>query len=56
MYRITDQLKNIGFSINRLDYLINRNNNKREFNTLEYFCIYIILEDIQLTIDNVPTR
>ncbi|MET3036070.1 AraC family transcriptional regulator [Chryseobacterium sp. NRRL B-14859] len=53
MYKITDQLKNIGFSINRLDYIINRNNNKRELSTLEYFCIYIILEDIQLTVENV---
>ncbi|MFP8894586.1 MULTISPECIES: AraC family transcriptional regulator [Chryseobacterium] len=54
MYKITDQLKNIGFSINRLDYIIARNNNKREFNTLEYFCIYIILENTQLTVENVP--
>ncbi|MEJ5049752.1 AraC family transcriptional regulator [Chryseobacterium culicis] len=54
MYKITDQLKNIGFSINRLDYIITRNNNKREFSTLDYFCIYIILEDIQLTVENVP--
>ncbi|WP_312992876.1 helix-turn-helix domain-containing protein [Chryseobacterium flavum] len=54
MYKITDQLKNIGFSINRLDYIISRNNNKRELNTLEYFCIYIILEDIILTVEDVP--
>ncbi|NIF06484.1 helix-turn-helix domain-containing protein [Chryseobacterium sp. Tr-659] len=53
MYKITDQLKNIGFSINRLDYIISRNNNRRELNTLEYFCIYIILEDIHLTVESV---
>ncbi|MFP7655598.1 helix-turn-helix domain-containing protein [Chryseobacterium proteolyticum] len=53
MYIITDQLKDNGFSINRLDYIIKRNNNKREMNTLEYFCIYIVLEDITLTVEDV---
>ncbi|MBK1897352.1 helix-turn-helix domain-containing protein [Chryseobacterium paridis] len=54
MYTITEQLKDNGFSINRLDYIMKRNNNRRELNTLEYFCIYIILEDIKLTVEDVP--
>ncbi len=49
---ITDQLRENGFSINRLDQIIKRNNNKRQFNTLEYFCIYIIMEDLQLIVEN----
>ncbi|WP_029292446.1 helix-turn-helix domain-containing protein [Chryseobacterium hispalense] len=52
MYIITDQLKENGFSVNRLDQIIKRNNNKRQFNTLEYFCIYIIMENIKLTVEN----
>jgi AraC-like DNA-binding protein len=54
MYVITDHLKNLGFSINTLNNIIQRNNNKRSFNTLEYFCIYIIIEDITLEIENIP--
>ncbi|SEM29428.1 AraC-type DNA-binding protein [Chryseobacterium taichungense] len=52
MYIITNQLRENGFSVNRLDQIIKRNNNKRKFNTLEYFCIYIIMEDIQLKVEN----
>jgi len=52
MYIITDQLKENGFSVNRLDQIIKRNNNKRQFNTLEYFCIYIIMENIGLIVEN----
>lgn len=52
MYIITDQLRENGFSINRLDQIIKRNNNKRQFNTLEYFCIYIIMEDLHLIVEN----
>lgn len=52
MYIITNQLKENGFSVNRLDQIIKRNNNNRKFNTLEYFCIYIIMEDIQLKVEN----
>jgi len=53
MYTVTEPLKNVGFSINQLDYIIKRNSYEREFSTLEYFCIYIILEDMQLTVENV---
>lgn len=54
MYKITNQLKNIGFSINRLEYIIERNNHKREFSTLDHFCICIFLDDIQIIVENVP--
>ncbi len=52
MYIITDQLRENGFSVIRLDQIIKRNNNKRKFNTLEYFCIYIIMEDLHLIVEN----
>ncbi len=54
MYIITDQLQNIGFNVNRLDHLIKRNHFGRKFNTLEYYCIYIIMETIDLEIENMP--
>lgn len=54
MYKITQQLKNIGFSLNKLDYIIERNNYKREFATADYFCIYIFLDDIRIIVENVP--
>ncbi|KFF07788.1 helix-turn-helix domain-containing protein [Chryseobacterium luteum] len=53
MYIVTDQLKEIGFSINRLDYIIKRNHGHRKFNTLDYYCIYIILQDIDLLVENI---
>lgn len=53
MYVITDQLRNLGFSVNTLNNLIIRNNNIRKFNTLEYFCIYIIMEDIHIEVENM---
>lgn len=54
MYVITDQLKNIGFSVSRLDDIIKRNNYNRKFHTMEYYCIYIFMEDIDLEIENIP--
>lgn len=54
MYITTDQLKDIGFSVNRLNHIIRRNNNKKKLNTLEFYCIYIILKDIRLTVENIP--
>ncbi|WP_027388770.1 helix-turn-helix domain-containing protein [Chryseobacterium gregarium] len=53
MYVITDQLKSIGFNINSLSDIIRRNNNIREFSTLEFYCIYIIMEDVNLEVENV---
>lgn len=53
MYVITDQLKSIGFNINSLSDIIRTNNNNRQFSTLEFYCIYIIMEDIDLEVENV---
>lgn len=53
MYIITDQLKDIGFSVNRLDHIIKRNNNKRKLNTLEFYCIYIVMQNIRITVENI---
>ncbi|WP_294274718.1 helix-turn-helix domain-containing protein [uncultured Chryseobacterium sp.] len=53
MYVITDQLRNLGFSVNKLNNLIERNNNIRTFSTLDYFCIYIIMEDIRLEVEGI---
>ncbi len=54
MYIITDQLKNLGVSLNRMDQLIERNNFKRQFSTLDYYCIYIFLEKINVEVENIP--
>ncbi len=54
MYVITDQLKNIGFSVTRIDELIRRNNLSRQFSTLEFYCIYIFMEDIEVEVENIP--
>ncbi len=54
MYVITDQLKNIGFSVNRLDNIVKRNNNNRKFHTMEYYCIYIFMEDVNVEVENMP--
>lgn len=52
MYVITDQLKEDGFSTHRLDYIFKRNSGKKTLNTLEYYCIYIILENVQMNVEN----
>lgn len=54
MYIITDQLENLGVSLNRIDQLIARNNFNRRFSTLEYYCIYIFLEHIEVEVENIP--
>lgn len=51
MYQITDELKNNGFSINLISKIIERNNYSRNFNTLDYFCIYLVAEDLQIWIE-----
>jgi AraC family transcriptional regulator, transcriptional activator of pobA len=45
---ITDQIKNDGFSINRLDNMIKTKKDEKKFNTQEYFCICIVLKKVQL--------
>lgn len=54
MYIITDELENIGFSLNRMDHFIKRNNFSRQFSTLEYYCIYIFMEDMDIEVENMP--
>ena len=54
MYVITDQLKSIGFSVNRLDNIVKRNNYNRKFHTMEYYCIYIFMEDVDVEVENIP--
>jgi AraC family transcriptional activator of pobA len=52
MYVITDQLKEDGFSTHRLDYIFKRNSGNKTLNTLEYYFIYIILENVQMNVEN----
>ncbi len=42
IYELSKQLKINGFSINTLKKVIDRNNGNRAFNTLDYYCIYIV--------------
>lgn len=53
MYKITDQLKKIGFSINLIGDIIRRNNYKNQFSTFEYFCILIAENDFDLYVSGV---
>jgi len=53
MYQITNQLNKIGFSINLVSDIIKRNNYNKKFNTLEYFCIFLVGEDLDLKVGNV---
>lgn len=50
MYKITDELDINGFSINPLHLLIQRNQGNRTFGTRDYFCIYIAMENIEITV------
>lgn len=56
MYKITDQLKKIGFSINLIGDIIKRNNYKNQFNTHDYFCILILENDFDLSVSGVRHR
>src|SRR5690554_3598364 len=51
-YQITEELTIDGFSINPAHLLIERSSDLRDFNTLDYFVIHIIMEDAELTVDN----
>ncbi|KAA5532075.1 helix-turn-helix domain-containing protein [Paenimyroides baculatum] len=51
MYQITEELDAAGFSINKVEKLVARNNGKFNFNTLEYFVIYIALSDSCILVD-----
>lgn len=54
MYQITNELKKIGFSINPVSKIIQRNDYSKKFNTLDYFCIYLIPEDFVITVEHIP--
>ncbi len=53
MYILTDELKHLGFSVNTLSALIQKNKGIRRFNTLDYFCICIITKDIDLEVETI---
>lgn len=52
MYKISDELKNNGFSINLISKIIERNNYSRNFNTLDFFCIYLVAEDLEMWVEH----
>lgn len=51
MYILSEQLKRNGFNIDFLHDVIERNNFLLQFNTLEYYCIYLILKDLDVKIE-----
>lgn len=52
MYKITPELSSNGFSILALDEAIKRNHGNRQFNTIDYFAIYLVMNNIQMLINN----
>lgn len=54
MYIVTDELKIIGFSVSTLQKLVQKNSGIRKFNTLDYFCIYIVMEDLTMEVEDIP--
>lgn len=50
-YTITDRLKKTGFSMNPLSYVIDRNQGKKDFNTIEYFNVWFIFDDLEMIIE-----
>lgn len=52
MHQISDELKKNGFSINLVSKIIERNDFSRKFNTQEYFCIYLVAENLNITVEN----
>ncbi|MFB9055172.1 helix-turn-helix domain-containing protein [Mariniflexile ostreae] len=52
MYKITPELKANGFSIHALDEIIKRNHGNRQFNTMGYFVIYLVMNRTQMLINN----
>lgn len=50
-YTITDRLKKTGFSMNPLSYVIERNQGKKDFNTIEYFNIWFVFDDLEMIIE-----
>lgn len=50
-YTITERLKKTGFSMNPLSYVIERNHGKKDFNTIEYFNIWFVFDDLEMIIE-----
>ncbi|KIC63515.1 helix-turn-helix domain-containing protein [Chryseobacterium taiwanense] len=50
-YTITERLKKTGFSMNPLGYVIDRNQGKKDFNTIEYFNIWFVFDDLEMIIE-----
>lgn len=50
MYEVTDQLKKMGFSVNHIKRIIERNNGNTNINTQEYFCIFIALDCFKIDV------
>lgn len=50
-YTITDRLKKTGFSMNPLSYVIERNQGKKDFNTLEYFNVWFVFDDLEMIVE-----
>ncbi|MCX8523283.1 AraC family transcriptional regulator [Chryseobacterium formosus] len=52
MFKVFDELKNNGFSINLVSEIIKRNNFSRKFNTSDYFSIFLVGENLDITVEN----
>ncbi|MBW7674312.1 helix-turn-helix domain-containing protein [Chryseobacterium chendengshani] len=53
MYTITNQLEKIGFSITLVSDIIKRNNYSNKFNTSNFYNIYLVSEDLELTVGQI---
>lgn len=53
MYKITEELKTNGFSIDTVESIVERNQGNLFYPTMEYFCIYIVFTNYKMTINNV---
>lgn len=52
MFKIFDELKNNGFSINLVSDIIERNDFSRKFNTSDYFSIFLVGENLDIIVEN----
>ncbi|MCX8534087.1 helix-turn-helix domain-containing protein [Chryseobacterium luquanense] len=52
MFKVFDELKNNGFSINLVSEIIERNNFSRKFNTSDYFSIFLVGENLDIFVEN----
>lgn len=56
MYRIPHELNIDGFSINPSHELIAENQGKRNFYILNYFVIHVVMNDTEITLENVTYK